>query len=78
MAYVMEGTNPEALIGGVDTRADVRVAAVVNHVGGVLGVESVPTTRYRRLPSWPASHRQAGIQEESSAAGGLAVSRSVI
>jgi hypothetical protein len=38
------GTNPHAVIGGVDTHAEVHVAAVINHVGGVLGVESFPTT----------------------------------
>ncbi len=48
------GTNPDAVIGGVDTHADVHVAAVVNHVGGVVGVESFRTTRagYRQLVSW--------------------------
>ena len=48
------GTNPEAVIGGVDTHVDVHVAAVVNHVGGVLGVEAFPTIRagYRRLLGW--------------------------
>ena len=29
--------NPDAVVGGVDTHADVHVAAVVNHLGGVLG-----------------------------------------
>ncbi len=46
------GNNPDAVIGGVDTHADVHVAAVVNHVGGVLGVESFPTTQNGyRLPA---------------------------
>ena len=45
MAMTIVGTNPDAVIGGVDTHAEVHVAAVVNHVGGVLGVESFPTTR---------------------------------
>ena len=51
-------TNPDSVIGGVDTHADVHVAAAVNHVGGMLGVESFPTTHsgYRRLVSWLASH----------------------
>ena len=31
------GTNPDAVIGGIYTHADVHVAAVVNHVRGVLG-----------------------------------------
>ena len=48
------GSNPDAVIGGVDTHVEVHVVAAVNHVGGVLGVESFPTTRsgYRQLVSW--------------------------
>ena len=48
------GTNPDAVIGGVDTHVDMHVAAAVNHVGGVLGVEAFPTTQtgYRRLVGW--------------------------
>jgi transposase len=50
--------NPAAVVGGIDTHLDVHVAAVVNHVGGVLGVESFRTTRvgYRQLVSWLKSH----------------------
>ena len=33
--------NPDAVVGGVDTHADVHVAAAINHVGGVLAVECV-------------------------------------
>ena len=33
------GNNPDAVAGGVDTHVDVHVAAAINHVGGVLGVE---------------------------------------
>ncbi len=50
MAVTIVGTNPDAVIGGVDTHAEVHVAAVVNHVGGVLGVESFPTT-IKGIPS---------------------------
>jgi len=39
------GSDPDVVIGGVDTHADVHVAAVVNHVGGVLGIESFRTTQ---------------------------------
>ncbi len=48
------GSNPDAVVGGVDTHVDVHVAAAVDHVGGVLGVESFPTTHsgYRQLVSW--------------------------
>jgi transposase len=54
MAMTIVGTDPDAVFGGVDTHADLHVAAVVNHVGGVLGVESFATTTagYRWLLSW--------------------------
>ena len=43
---------------GVDTHADVHVAAVVDHVGGVLGIEAFDTTAagYQRLVDWVRSH----------------------
>ena len=43
--------------GGVDTHADVHVAAAVDHNGGVLGIESFPTneTGYESLAGWLAS-----------------------
>jgi hypothetical protein len=44
MAVTIVGTNPDAVIGGVDTHADIHVAVAINHVGGVLGVESFPTS----------------------------------
>ena len=57
------GTNPEAVIGGVDTHLEVQVAAAVNHVGGVLGVEAFATTRagYRQLVSWLRSHGELAL-----------------
>jgi hypothetical protein len=45
MAMTIVG-NPDAVVGGVDTHADVHVAAVVNYLGGVLGVESFTTTSH--------------------------------
>ncbi|MDJ0499234.1 MAG: IS110 family transposase [Acidimicrobiia bacterium] len=71
------GTNPEAVIGGVDTHAEVHVAAVVNHVGGVLGVESFTTTQkgYRQLVSWLASHGEltlVGVEGTGSYGVGVA------
>ncbi len=71
------GTNPDAVIGGVDTHAEVHVAAVVNHVGGVLGVESFPTTikGYRQLVSWLASHGEltlVGVEGTGSYGVGVA------
>jgi hypothetical protein len=44
------------IVGGVDTPRDVNVAAVVDMNGGLLGVESFPTTAdgHARLSSWMA------------------------
>ncbi len=44
------------VVGGVDTHRDVNVAAVVDMNGGVLGVESFPTSAdgHRGLSSWMA------------------------
>jgi len=49
--------EPGSVTGGVDTHLDVHVAAVVNHLGGVLGKKSFPTTAagYRRLLGWMCS-----------------------
>ena len=45
------------VVGGVDTHADVHVAAAIDSNGGVLGVESFPTdgAGYERLTVWLAS-----------------------
>jgi transposase len=77
MAVTIVGTNPDAVIGGIDTHAEVHVAAVVNHVGGVLGVESFPTTMngYRRLVSWLGSHGEltlVGVEGTGSYGVGVA------
>ena len=49
---IVESTR--AVIGGVDTHLDVHVAAAVDAVGGVLGVESFPTNEqgHRQLIEW--------------------------
>ena len=70
--------NPDAVVGGVDTHADVHVAAAINHVGGVLGVESFPTTSngYRRLVSWLRSHGElALVGVEGTGSYGVGLSR---
>ena len=36
--------SPRLIVGGVDTHRDTNVAAVVDMNGGLLGVESFPTT----------------------------------
>jgi hypothetical protein len=43
--------DPGRVTGGVDTHLDVHVAAAVDHLGGVLGTGSFPTTAagYRQL-----------------------------
>ena len=42
------------ITGGVDTHADNHVAAVIDHNGGLLGVESFPADRagYEELLGW--------------------------
>src|SRR6201986_2402607 len=49
---IVESTRP--ILGGVDTHADVHVAAAVDEHGGVLGVESFPSTRsgFVALHAW--------------------------
>ncbi len=47
-------TMPDRITGGVDTHLDVHVAAALDSIGGLLGVESFPADApgYRRLLSW--------------------------
>src|SRR5262249_22212270 len=49
---IVESTRP--VMGGVDTHLDVHVAAAVDANGGVLGVESFPTTPagFAQLHEW--------------------------
>ena len=61
---------------GVDTYADVHVAAVVDHVGGVLGVETFATTAVgcRQLVEWLCSHGEinvVGVEGTGSYGAGL-------
>ena len=46
--------EPGSVTGGVDTHLDVHVAAAVDHLGGLLGTASFPTTAagYRALLRW--------------------------
>jgi len=50
-------TMPSRITGGVDTHLDVHVAAALDERGGLLGVETFPTTPagYRQLCSWLGS-----------------------
>jgi transposase len=49
---IVEAARP--VTGGVDTHLDVHVAAALDHIGGLLGVESFPTTPagYQSLVDW--------------------------
>ena len=63
--------------GGVDTHADVHVAAVVDQVGRVLGTGSFPADEagYARLLAWLAGHGQlvrVGVEGTGSYGAGLA------
>lgn len=64
--------------GGVDTHADVHVAAAVDHLGGVLGTASFPATAsgYRRLLSWLRDHGTLGrVGVEGTGSYGAALAR---
>ena len=63
--------------GGVDTHADMHVAAVVDQVGRVLGTESFPADAdgYGRLLAWLRGHGElarAGVEGTGSYGAGLA------
>jgi transposase len=65
-----------SVIGGVDTHADVHVAAAVDELGRLLGTRSFPTTPagYRRLVTWLESFGpvvKVGIEGTGSYGAGL-------
>ena len=65
------------VVGGVDTHRDVNVAAVVDMNGGLLGVESFPTTAdgHRCLSSWMSGFgtiERVGIEGTGAYGAGLA------
>jgi transposase len=66
-----------AITGGVDTHADVHVAAALDHIGGLLGVAEFPVTPagYGRLLSWLGGFGAValvGIEGTGSYGAGLA------
>ena len=72
---IVETTRP--ITGGVDTHADVHVAAAVDANGGVLGVESFATTPagYARLHGWLSSFGavdRVGVEGTGAYGAGLA------
>jgi transposase len=66
-----------AVTGGVDTHLDVHVASALEETGGVLGVESFPTTPagYRQLHEWLCSFGEVsrvGVEGTGAYGAGLA------
>ncbi|MDQ3579741.1 MAG: IS110 family transposase [Actinomycetota bacterium] len=69
---------PSTVTGGVDTHADLHVAAAVDHLGGVLGTAQFATTPagYRRLLGWLRTFgplHQVGVEGTGSYGAALAV-----
>ena len=65
-----------SVTGGVDTHAEVHVAAVVDHVGGVLGIETFATTEAgcQQLIDWLRTHGDVdlvGVEGTGSYGAGL-------
>jgi transposase len=68
--------SPAQVIGGVDTHKHVHVAAALNGIGQVLGVESFPANPagYRQLLDWLTSHGQVirvGVEGTGTYGAGL-------
>jgi transposase len=66
---IVETTRP--VTAGVDTHAETHVAAVIDHLGGVLGIEAFETTDagYQRLVGWLRSYgevEQVGVEGTGS------------
>jgi transposase len=69
--------QPGPITGGVDTHADVHVAAVVDQVGRVLGTQAFPATTagYRAALAWMSAHGElarVGVEGTGSYGAGLA------
>ena len=72
---IVDSARP--VVGGVDTHRDVNVAAVVDMNGGLLGVESFPTTAdgHRALSSWMSAFgtiERVGIEGTGAYGAGVA------
>ena len=69
--------DKRAITGGVDTHADVHVAAALDPIGGLLGVQEFPATGagYAGLPGWLAGFGTValvGVEGTGSYRAGLA------
>jgi transposase len=72
---IVEATRP--VTGGVDTHVDLHVAAVVDQLGGVIGIEAFETNEagYQRMVGWMRSHgrvERVGVEGTGSYGAGLA------
>jgi Transposase len=70
--------RPAPSPGGVDTHADVHVAAVVDQVGRVLGTQAFPATAagYRAALAWMSAHGElAGVGVEGTGSYGAGLAR---
>src|SRR5689334_14958933 len=75
MPRIAEQARP--VTGGVDTHADVHVAAVVDQGGRVLGTQAFPADAagYRAAPAWMRAHGElarVGVEGTGSYGAGLA------
>src|SRR4051794_32001163 len=71
-------STPGAVIGGVDTHADVHVAAAIDRLGAVLGTRSFPTTGrgYRQVLAWLRSFGPVGkVGGEGAGSYGVGLTR---
>jgi transposase len=67
-----------SVVGGVDTHADTHVAAVIDHNGGILAVESFPADQsgFEALLGWLVSHGEvARVGVEGTGSWGVGLSR---
>jgi transposase len=70
-------TVTEAITGGVDTHLELHMAAALDHIGGLLGVETFPATAagYRQLLSWMTTFGtvvKVGVEGTGAYGAGLA------
>ena len=77
VTIVETGSQARAVTGGVDTHADVHVAAALDPIGGLLGVQEFPATQtgYARLLAWLGEFGTVclvGIEGTGSYGAGLA------
>ena len=74
---IVEAARTTAVTGGVDTHLDLNVAAALDSVGGLLGVEEFPTTAagHEKLLCWLAGFgdvARVGVEGTGSYGAGLA------